>query len=295
LGTILVDHQVMLEALPSADTKGEILEDRHQVGGPVPTALCLLRRFGVGTRLHGRWGNDTFGRLLEADLVAEGIKFDARGCRTASRTGFAHVWVEQGTGRRTIAAYRGSHATQAHEAPLQALAHYRALHLDGWSTGAAVVAAKAMRAKGGVVFLDLGSPKHQLAQLLALVDFLTCPETLIPRLFGSCSRDEGARRLLSLGPREVAVTAGQEGAWLYAAGKVYRQPGFVVDARDTTGAGDVFAGGMIFGELSGWTARQKLVFACAAAALKCRTPGNRKALPALTDIGAFLDTNPVTR
>jgi ribokinase len=283
LGTIVVDHQVMLEAL---------MQDRHQVGGPVPTALCLLRRFGVVTRLHGKWSDDAFGRMVECDLTEEGILFDAEQCRNGARTGFAHVGVEQGTGRRSIAAYRGSHSTQVHEAPLKALAGYKALHLDGWSTPAAVITAQAMKRQGGTVFLDLGSPKPQVEQLLAHVDFLNCPERLLGQLFTNVDIDEGARRLLAMGPREVTITSGSAGARAYTADRMIRHPGFAVEAVDTTGAGDVFAGAMLFGELSGWTAEQKLVFACAAAGLKCRGLGNRDALPRLTDIREFLSCNP---
>jgi len=294
LGTIVVDHQVLLESLPTADTKGEVLADRHQVGGPVPTALCLLGRLGVETSLCGKWGDDSFGQMLERDLAREGIQFDAEKCRNGARTGFAHVWVEQGSGRRTIAAYRGSHATEAQEVPVDALSGFKALHLDGWSTPAAVAAAKAMKRQGGHVFLDLGSPKPQLEQLLAQVEFLNCPERLIQRVFGLDDLEEGARRLLAMGPREVTITSGGAGARLYNSESKIRHPGFSVDAVDTTGAGDVFAGAMLFGALNRWSSEQKLVFACAAAALKCRRMGNREALPTLVDIGRFLASDPPT-
>lgn len=292
LGTVVVDHQVFLESLPVADTKGEILDDRHQVGGPVPTALCLLRRFGVETQFHGKWGDDPFGHRVEQDLAFEGIGFDVGRCRNATRTGFAHVWVEQRSGRRTIAAHRGSHTIQPNEVTPKDLTGFKALHLDGWSTPAAIATAEIMKRQGGSVFLDLGSPKPHLDQLLAHVDFMNCPERLIHRLFAIDNIDEGARRILAMGPNELSVTSGEAGARLYAHDCVVQHPGYAVNALDTNGAGDVFAGAMIFGTLIGWTGEQRLAFACAAAALKCQRLGNREALPTLAAINEFLALKP---
>ncbi len=288
LGTVVVDHQVVLESLPEADTKGEVIEDRHQVGGPVPTALSLLQRFGVRTAFQGKWGDDPFGRMIEVDLDLQSIEFDQRTCRSATRSGFAHVWVEEKTGRRSIAAYRGSHPVEPHELRLDQLKDFDALHLDGWSTTAAMAAAESMKRFGGKVFLDLGSPKPQLEQLLAHVDAVNCPERLIHRLFAIDDLEEGAKRLLAMGPSEITITLGESGAVHFAKETVIRHAGFPVDAVDTNGAGDVFSGAIVYGSLLGWDAERKLAFACAAAALKCQKLGNREALPMLSEIETFL-------
>jgi len=290
IGTIVVDHQVVLASLPEADTKGEVIDDRHQVGGPVPTALCLLQQFGQRTAFQGKWGDDPFGKIIEADLESQSVRFDQRRCRSAARSGFAHVWVEEKTGRRTIAAYRGSHPVEPHELQLNQLTQCDALHLDGWSTTAAIAAAETMKAADRKVFMDLGSPKPHLAQLLENVDVLTCPEGLIHRLFGMDELGEGAKRLLAMGPKEVTLTLGESGAIHFTNETTTRHPGFSVDAVDTNGAGDVFSGAMIHGTLNHWGIGKKLTFACAAAALKCRKLGNREALPLLTEIESFLST-----
>ncbi len=290
LGTIVVDHQVILASFPEADTKGEVLEDRFQVGGPVPTALCLLRKFGLKTAFQGRWGDDPFGHRIETDLKAQAIEFDTSQCRSADRSGFAHVWVEKETGRRTIAAFRGSHPIETDPLLLRRLANFSALHLDGWSTMAAIEAAKTMRQTGGLVFLDLGSPKLHLEQLLQHVDGLNCPERLIQRLFATDDLEEGGRRLLAMGPSEVTITLGEFGAIHITGDRVTRHTTFTVDAVDTNGAGDVFCGAMVYGTVLRWETEKKLAFACAAAALKCRRLGNRAALPTLEEIDSFLAT-----
>jgi sugar/nucleoside kinase (ribokinase family) len=291
LGTVVVDHQVMLDRLPEADHKGEIVDDRRQVGGPVPTALCVLRRLGHDTTFQGSWAADGDGDRIEADLRREGVHFHAASKRMEGRTGFAHVWVERGTGRRSIAGYRGSHPIEEHEVRAELLAGHDALHLDGWSAAAAIKAARIVRARGGVVFLDLGSPKPDLSKLLAEVDFVNCPSSLFQRLYGSADMEHGARELLEHGPRQVTVTDGAKGAWLFRNGHPgIHQAAFPIDAIDTNGAGDTFSGAMIHGTLKGWPAEHRLRFAAAAAAVKCAGIGNRAALPTLVEIDALIRT-----
>jgi sugar/nucleoside kinase (ribokinase family) len=288
LGTVVVDPQVVMAGLPEADTKGEVITDRYQVGGPVPTALALLRRLGMEATFLGRWASDPFGKMIEDDLREHGVVFAPPPVTEDSRTGFAHVWVEHGTGRRSIAAYRGSHAVEPHHVAPGEVGGHHALHLDGWSGEAAIVAATAMQERGGRVFLDLGSPKPNLDALLRHVDLLNCPARLIPQVLGMDDLISGARRFLEMGPREVTVTSGEDGALFVSADEVLTQPAFPVDAVDTNGAGDVFAGAMIFASMQGWEPRRRLRFACAASALKCRGLGNRDALPGLREIEDFL-------
>ena len=276
-----MDHQIYLDAFPETDTKGEIVEDRWQVGGPVPTALAVLSRFGMQTVFQGKWDDDNFGDRIESDLKEEGIQFDKDLCRTGSRTGFAHVWVERSTGRRTIAAYRGSHPVGIEDLRRPAIESCDALHLDGWSWEAAAAAARFIKEKGGLVTLDLGSPKPQLHLLLKHVDVLTGPESIVSRLFGKCDPAVGAQRLMELGPSEVVLTRGAEGAVHFCRSGEHEQTGFPVRAVDTNGAGDVFSGALIYGCLHRWPVDRKLRFACAAAALKCTQPGNRNAIPSL--------------
>lgn len=290
LGTIVVDHQVILDRLPEADSKGEIIDERYHVGGPVPTALCLLRRFGCEAAFQGRWAKDKFGDMIEKDLTSEGIAFDPS-CQSGSKTGFAHVWVEKATGRRSIAAYRGSHQIEERHVNSDQLSGHCALHLDGWSTDAAIKAARLLRAVGGTVFLDLGSPKPHLPKLLAHVDSVNCPLSLFHRLYESDDPEHGAKELIKHGPRQITVTDGASGAWLFRPDHPgIHEPAFQISPKDTNGAGDTFAGAMIYASLEDWPAERRLRFASAAAAIKCTRIGNRDALPSLNEISELLES-----
>ncbi len=279
LGTVVVDHLLMLPAQPVADTKVEVLEDHLQVGGPVPTALAQLRRLGHHCRFIGAWGDDSFGELIEADLDREGIDRRWSPRRADCRSGFAHVWVNEATGLRTIAYQRASNPPTAGDLPGSALDGVTAVHLDGYPGHLALALARRARARGCVVFLDAGSPKAGLSRLLGVCDVVNLPRRSLLALTGSDDPEIAAGDLLLRGPRLVTITDGDRGAWAADSAGLDHLPAFNIGgAVDTTGAGDAFCGGLIHGVLAGWPRERVLAFAMAVAAVKCRGKGNRDAL-----------------
>jgi sugar/nucleoside kinase (ribokinase family) len=72
-------------------------------------------------------------------------------------------------------------------------------------------------------------------------------------------------------------------------GEILYVKAFKTDVVDTTGAGDVFHAGFIYGLLQHWDIRKILLFANAAAALKCRELGGRKGIPTLEEVQSLLN------
>jgi sulfofructose kinase len=61
---------------------------------------------------------------------------------------------------------------------------------------------------------------------------------------------------------------------------------------DTTGAGDIFHAGFIYGLLHGWPLRRQLEFGCAAAALNCMAPGARGGIRSIMEIERLMLDGP---
>jgi sugar/nucleoside kinase (ribokinase family) len=79
----------------------------------------------------------------------------------------------------------------------------------------------------------------------------------------------------------LCTTLGPSGAMAWVNGDFLHAEGFKVKALDTTGAGDVFHGGFIYGLLQNWEVEKTLRFANAVAALKCLDLGGRRGIPTL--------------
>jgi sugar/nucleoside kinase (ribokinase family) len=279
VGNVVIDHLVVLPGHPEADTKTAVVSDHMQVGGPVPTALALLSRFGHPCSFIGSWSSDAFGSFIEADFHREEI--DTQFClrRNRGRTGFAHVWVDQQTAARTIAHHRTSEFVEPDEITEEPFQTAKALHLDGWPGETAIKAAELAGQHGCQVFLDTGSPKPGMEQLIRKVDVLNCPRRFLYQFLGTHDIRSGVQQLLNMGPTMVTVTSGNEGAVLATRDEWIERPAYKVEVCDTTGAGDVFCGGLIHAVLEKRPLEQTLAFAMAAAALKCKGIGNRAALP----------------
>ena len=59
----------------------------------------------------------------------------------------------------------------------------------------------------------------------------------------------------------LAVKLGQQGAIAHCQGHTERAQALAVEVKDTTGAGDTFDAGFIFGQLKGWSLRRSLQLA----------------------------------
>ncbi len=91
------------------------------------------------------------------------------------------------------------------------------------------------------------------------------------------------------------MTLGARGALVYCEGKFIELPAFAVPGgcRDTTGAGDAFHGGFIYGMLCGEDLAACMNLGNAVAALKCRSLGGRAALPTADELAEFISANQI--
>ncbi len=87
----------------------------------------------------------------------------------------------------------------------------------------------------------------------------------------------------------VVVTQGAAGATLLGPdGFEHHQPGFAVQAADTVGAGDTFAGALAAAWLAGRELTKALQWACAAAAIAVSTHGIHESMPTAAQVADFL-------
>jgi sulfofructose kinase len=294
LGQASVDYLGRVPVFPNEDEKVELLDIRMQCGGPASTALVTLARLNVATAFLGSISNDPPGREILRDLDYERVDVGALKMTPGFTSQLAFIAITAGAGKRTIFWHRGSvPPLEPDDVDLSAFPSAALLHLDGLMIEASIEAARQAKTRGMKVVMDAGTMRAGSQRLAALVDVLIASERFATPLVGDEARPETALEALhGLGPELVVITLGPKGSIGSDRRNTILQKAFPVAAVDTTGAGDVYHGGYLYGMLQGWDLHRCMRFASAVSAIKCCHIGGRNGIPDLKTVETFLRNHP---
>jgi sugar/nucleoside kinase (ribokinase family) len=167
----------------------------------------------------------------------------------------------------------------------------RALLVDGYDTKAATCAANWAREAGIPVIADFDEAYAGIEELMKVVDYLIVSRDFPERI---CGKRELQRSLPELqrrfGCMFAAATLGTDGVLGWDGQRFCRSQAYRVPVADTTGAGDIFHAGFIYGLLNGWPLQRQLDFACAAAALNCTGTGARGGIASVSEIEKLMSS-----
>jgi sulfofructose kinase len=294
-GLNAVDHLIVVSGYPAFDTKVRFNAYEKAAGGQTASAMVALQRLGLRTAYAGRFGSDEAGRFGLLSLEYEGVNLDFAETIEGARNQVAFIIIDERSGERTIIWDRDERLFyRADEAPIEIATHGRVLHLDAHDPPACAVMARAARATGTIITADIDNVYEGMPELLPLIDVLITSSEFPHGLTGiSNLRDALVEIKTRYGCPLVGATLGKQGAVVLANGEFIESPAFEVPGgcRDTTGAGDAFHAGFIYGMLRDEDLEQCLRLGNAVAALKCRNLGARTALPVENELLKFLTSD----
>jgi sugar/nucleoside kinase (ribokinase family) len=260
------------------------------------SAMVGLSRLSLRTAYAGRFGSDDAGLFGLETLRSEGVDASLAEVVEGARNQIAYILIDARNGERTVIWDRDERlGYHEEEAPSGLAGRARVLHMDAHDPPACARLALEARAAGTPVSLDIDNIYPGLEELLPLVDVLVSSKEFPQRLTGLGDERAALVELKSrLRPDAVAgMTLGERGAVVYHGGRFIESPALPVPGgcRDTTGAGDAFHAGFIYGLLEGHEIEGCLTVGCAVAALKCRSLGARTALPTAEELRDYLGTS----
>jgi len=291
-GLNAVDHLIVVPEYPAFDTKMRFLEHTQSAGGQTATAMVALRRLGLKTAYAGRFGSDQEGLFGLKTLQDDDVNVDFAEVAQGARNQIAFITIDARSGERTIVWDRDERlAYKAEEAPVEFGSLGRVLHLDAHDPPACVRVAEAARKSGTIISADIDNVYDGLPELLPLIDILIGSKEFPQRVTGVTDERAALVELKNrYGCPVVGMTIGAAGAVVYHEGNFIESQGFAAPngCRDTTGAGDAFRGGFLYGFLSGEDIETSLKLGNAVAAMKCSALGARTALPTKSELEDFL-------
>ena len=286
LGITPLDFLFEVDRYPRAGSKIDGSGLTIQGGGPVPNVMIGLRRLGHSTALITAMADDLSGRMGIEELRREGVETRYIVIKRGS-SDTAVGLIEKGSGRRTMVLNR-TIGVAARDIVTSHLPMPKIVHLDGRDMAACLKLARWGRQVGATVCFDVGSIRNDVSAILPLVDHLVVADAFALPFTRSRSAGRAVDTLRETCPGTIVVTEGTRGSLGWENGEYVRAKAFRVKNVDTTGAGDAFHTGYIYGLLHGYDLAARLRFGSAVAALKCTRMGARAGIPNLQQVNRFL-------
>ncbi len=233
-------------------------------GGSVANTMVGIAQLGGKAGFIGRVRNDQLGEIFSHDIRAVGARFDTPAATSGATTARCLIYVTPDA-ERTMCTFLGaSTQLEPEDLDLSMVREAKVLYLEGylWDSPAAkrafIAAAEACRDSGGQVALSLSDgfcvDRHRESFLDLVnghVDVLFANDVEIMSLYETDDFDTAVQQVSGC-CRVAALTRGAKGS-VVLSGDQRWDIGIVSlgDLLDTTGAGDLYAGGFLHGYTQG--------------------------------------------
>lgn len=306
LGELLIDF-----TCTGTDSQGYAAMQAHPGGAPA-NFLAALSKFGAKTALLGKVGTDAFGKMLTATMKKAGIETRGIVADDSVFTTLAFVTLDE-KGDREFSFSRKPGADTClgfEELDLQLIDEAKVFHFgtlsltDEPSRTATYKAVDYAKNRGKMITFDpnLRRPlwkdpeqaKEQMLWGLSRADVVKISDEEAVFLFEREPKEAAEYILANFDVKLVFVTCGAEGCYYQNAKASGRVPSLSnIPVADTTGAGDIFGGSVVWKILSLGKAPEELEeaelreivrFACTSAALSTTKPGGISSVPEYREV-----------
>jgi len=302
VGSLNIDHVLKVSELP---LKGEtIISESYELheGGKGANQAVAIGRMGIDVRMIGKIGKDVYGQMLLKSLIHSNVKTENIIIDKKLRTGTALITVDR-KGYNTIVLYQGANG---------------GLGIDD------ILKNKKTLKKCDIIVLQQEIPKEviqftidiaqEFKKIIVLnfapaldlnknsmkkVDFLILNESEISKLTGiKCNEKNIKKPILQLKKffkNNIIVTLGEHGsACITSNGDYYRIPSVRVSSVDSTGAGDAFIGGFVYGLAQMKDTHDCIILGNLAGAMTVQKVGAQTSLPYEKEFKIFLKTQKIS-
>jgi len=292
-GSINTDLVIEVASLPRPGETVLAPDYRAVPGGKGANQALAARRAGGEVWMYGCVGNDEFATVALELLERDGVDLSGL-ARSDKATGCAAVLVAPDGENQIVVASGANRDARMTSVPDRALGPGTTLILqlevDTAETTALIARARALGAR---IVLNAAPAAPLPEAALAALDVLIVNQleaTMLAEVVGCPASDAAtaARRLVDRLGCLVVATLGHDGSIAIGANETWHVDALPIAARDTTGAGDTFAG-VFAGALDGGASvDDALARASVASALACREIGAQQSIPTAAIIDARL-------
>lgn len=276
-GSANLDIVSSVEKIAKEDEKIKIKEYRFFCGGSCANTSIGLKKLGFSVEFHSKVANDIYGKIILEDLKLNGINTKYIKI-IEGRTSFTFIALTE-NGNRAIYSYKGDCSIiNPNEIPPKIKKDIVfTAGLDERSIPAIIKAFSSGN-------LNIFAPSsyilaYNIEKIVSLSDII-----ILNRIEWNMLR----RHQYALSNKLIVITDSKGKITAIKDQEKYEITPFHVETVDTTGAGDAFCAGFIYGYISEYTIEDCLKLGAAMAALNIQKIGGHEGMPNLKDLKLFL-------
>lgn len=280
----------LVEADEAKRLYASVTDATEQSGGGAANTAAIIAKLGGDVTFIGRVADDALGAAFTHDIRQVGVIFEPPAAPVLPPTAHCTILITP-DGERTMNTFLGACGLLSPaDIDPDVIAAASVIYVEGFlwdpplGREAVLAAVDIAKSAGTPVALALNDPycidRHRdefLAMLDGTVELVFGNESEVCALFESADVEQATARLGELCPL-VATTRSEKGSVLVVKGERIAVPGVPVDnVIDTTGAGDAFAGGFLYGLTHGYDPARCAALGSACASETIRHVGARPA------------------
>lgn len=287
IGHTSYDITCPVDEYPVENTKYRLTEKVEAGGGPASNAAFLLGKWGIETRIATVLGSDDFGEKIKKEFQSVGVKTEYIETSYDRGTSLSFILINKKNGMRTVFNVAGEFAalkkTNYDFTP-------DIIYTDGHDYGAVQNAIS--KFPQAIRIIDAGRVTQELLELCKYMNYIVCSKGFAETVSGQKFNFDAPNSLVQVYQAlkskfphaNIVVTLEERGALYVANNQIKIMPGLKVEAKDSTGAGDIFHGAFTYGIANNFDIEKTVTLANIAGGLSVKTIGSRLSVPALSEV-----------
>jgi len=258
-GALNLDRLFQVNQIACKDEEGYIENLTESCGGSAANTIIGLSRLGLDTGVIGKIGSDMEGKTLRNNLSNEDVNTNGIIKSGEGRSGTVHGYVDR-KGHRALYVDPGvNDKIDIREINLEYALNTKLLHLTSF-VGESIKAQESLLENipdqvmvsldPGMIYVTKGI--KSLEKILYKTDILLINQMELDILLSPLKDlDVKINTILNYGIKMLVMKQGKKGCLVTDGSKTHLLDAYKVDCHDTTGAGDAFNSGFIYGILEG--------------------------------------------
>lgn len=288
------------DRLPNPGEETHSVDAEVALGGGCAICASGLAKLGMNVAVYGFLGKDMFGKMMLDKLEEVGVKTSEVKIMDDVKTGFSIALTNSKD--RAFVTYNGTNALfDVNEVPDESILSAKHLHVLCYTPAKHddyVAFFKRVKALGRTVSFDLGYDdteqwSKRIEEIVGIVDVFMPNDKEATNYMRVDSADMALKALSDIG-NTVVVKKGSRGSIGYRDGEFAEASPFVTTCVDTTGAGDSFNAGFLFGWLKGYDLEKCLLLGNAIGSKSVENYGGNTGVPYYEDYVRFLEQHNIS-